>query len=49
MTGYGDGVLSDARIAAMLPDERRDLIQRLQRPLDEVHRRRSRVACGGIG
>ena len=37
MTGYGDGVLSDARIAAMSPDERRDLIQRLQRPLDEVH------------
>jgi hypothetical protein len=36
MTGYGDGVLSDARIAAMSPDERRDLIQRLQRPLDEV-------------
>ena len=37
MTGYGDGVLSDARIAAMSPTERRDLIQRLQRPLDEVH------------
>jgi hypothetical protein len=36
MTGYGDGVLSDARIAAMSPDERRDLIQRLQRPLEEV-------------
>ena len=36
MTGHGDGVLSDARIAAMSPDERRDLIQRLQRPLDEV-------------
>jgi hypothetical protein len=36
MTGYGDGVLSDARIAAMSPDERRDLIHRLQRPLDEV-------------
>jgi hypothetical protein len=36
MTGYGDDVLSDARIAAMSPDERRDLIQRLQRPLDEV-------------
>jgi hypothetical protein len=28
-TGYGDGVLSDARIAAMSPAERRDLIQRL--------------------
>jgi hypothetical protein len=49
MTGYGDGVLSDARIAAMSPDERRDLIQRLQRPVDEGIRRRSRVACGGIG
>jgi hypothetical protein len=36
MTGYGDGVLSDARIAAMSPAERRDLILRLQRPLDEV-------------
>jgi hypothetical protein len=36
MTGYGDGVLSDARIAAMSPAQRRDLIQRLQRPLDEV-------------
>ncbi len=36
MTGYGDGVLSDARIAAMSPAERRDLIQRLERPLDEV-------------
>lgn len=36
MTGYGDGVLSDAHIEAMSPGERRDLIQRLQRPLDEV-------------
>src|SRR5246127_1718538 len=36
MTGRSDGVLSDARIAAMSPDERRDLINRLQRPLDEV-------------
>jgi len=36
MTGYGDGELSDAQIAAMSPAERRDLIQRLQRPLDEV-------------
>ena len=36
MTGYSDGVLSDACIAAMSPAERRDLIQRLQRPLDEV-------------
>jgi hypothetical protein len=36
MTGYGDDVLSDARIAAMSPAQRRDLIERLQRPLDEV-------------
>ena len=36
MTDYGDGVLSDACIAAMSPAQRRDLIQRLQRPLDEV-------------
>jgi hypothetical protein len=36
MTDYRDVVLSDARIAAMSPAERRDLIQRLQRPLDEV-------------
>jgi len=36
MTGYGDGELSDAHIAAMSPAERKDLIQRLQRPLDEV-------------
>jgi hypothetical protein len=36
MTGYGDGGLSDVHIAAMSPTERRDLIQRLQRPLDEV-------------
>ena len=37
MTGHGHGVVSDACIAATSPDERRDLIQRLQRPLDEVH------------
>jgi hypothetical protein len=36
MTGYGDGELSDAHIAAMSAAERKDLIQRLQRPLDEV-------------
>jgi hypothetical protein len=36
MTGQGNGVLSDARIAAMSPAERRDLIHRLERPLDEV-------------
>jgi hypothetical protein len=36
MTGYGDDVLSDERIATMSPAERRDLVQRLQRPLDEV-------------
>jgi hypothetical protein len=36
MTNYGDRVLSEARIAAMSPAERRDLIERLQRPLHEV-------------
>jgi hypothetical protein len=36
MTGYGEGGLSDADIAAMSPAERKDLIQRLERPLDEV-------------
>jgi hypothetical protein len=38
MTGYGDGdgELSDAHIAAMSPAERKELIQRLERPLDEV-------------
>jgi hypothetical protein len=36
MTDYGDGVLSDAQIAAMSAAQRRDLIQRLERPRDEV-------------
>jgi hypothetical protein len=36
MTDHDDGVLSDAQIAAMSPAQRRDLIQRLERPLDEV-------------
>ena len=36
MTDYGEGTLSDAQIASMSPDQRRDLIQRLERPLDEV-------------
>jgi hypothetical protein len=36
MTDNGDGVVSDAQIAAMSPAQRRDLIQRLERPLDEV-------------
>jgi hypothetical protein len=36
MTDYGDGALSDAQIAAMSPAERKALIQRLERPLDEV-------------
>ncbi|MFZ1162432.1 hypothetical protein [Mycobacterium sp.] len=31
-----EDVLSDAQIAAMSPAQRRDLIQRLERPLDEV-------------
>jgi hypothetical protein len=36
MTDYGDGALSDVQIAAMSPAQRKDLIQRLERPLDEV-------------
>jgi len=36
MTGNCDDVLSDVRIAAMSPAQRRDLVQRLKRPLDEV-------------
>jgi hypothetical protein len=36
MTDYGDGVLSDAQIAALSPAQRRDLIQRLERPRHEV-------------
>src|ERR1700748_1934019 len=36
MTDSVDGTLSDAQIAAMAPAPRRDLIQRLERPLDEV-------------
>lgn len=36
MTDYGVGTLSDAQIAAMSPAQRRDLIQRLERPRDEV-------------
>jgi len=36
MTDYGDGSLSDAQIAAMSPAQRRDLIQRLERPLEDV-------------
>jgi hypothetical protein len=36
MTDYSEGVMSDSRIAALSPGERRDLIERLQRPLDEV-------------
>ncbi|MCW2650120.1 MAG: hypothetical protein QOE41_893 [Mycobacterium sp.] len=54
-----DGVLSDARIAAMSPAERRQLIQRLERPLEEVipatlagHVRRTRLTlmvAGSLG
>jgi hypothetical protein len=36
MTDNGDGSPSDAQIAAMSPAQRRDLIQRLERPLEEV-------------
>lgn len=32
----GDGTISDARIAEMSAGERRDLIHRLERPLDEL-------------
>jgi hypothetical protein len=36
VTGHDDNLLSDANIAALTPAQRRDLITRLQRPLDEV-------------
>ncbi|MFZ0716649.1 hypothetical protein [Mycobacterium sp.] len=36
MSEDGDRLLSDDQIAAMSPAQRRDLIQRLERPLDEV-------------
>src|ERR1700743_594387 len=36
MSEYGDRLLSDDQIAAMSPAQRKDLIQRLERPLDEV-------------
>src|ERR1700734_1280140 len=36
MSDYGDRLLSDDQIAALSPAQRRDLIQRLERPLDEV-------------
>jgi hypothetical protein len=36
MTGISDDVLSDDRIAALPPAVRRELIQRLERPRDEV-------------
>src|SRR5271168_5246642 len=36
MSDYGDRLPSDDQIAAMSPEQRRDLIQRLERPLDEV-------------
>jgi hypothetical protein len=59
MTDYGDGVLSDAQVAAMSPAQRRDLIQRLERPLDEVfppavarrmrHTRLTLMVGGAIG
>ncbi|MCW2663064.1 MAG: hypothetical protein JWP83_4216 [Mycobacterium sp.] len=31
-----DGILSDAQIAALTPEQRRDLISRLERPLSDV-------------
>jgi hypothetical protein len=45
MTGYGDGVLSDVRIAAMSPAERRGLIQRLQRDTARIPRLRGKVVA----
>src|SRR5271156_4561234 len=36
MSDYGDRLLAGDQIAAMSPAQRRDLIQRLGRPLDEV-------------
>jgi hypothetical protein len=36
MSDYDDRLLSDDQIAAMSPAQRKDLIQRLERPLDEV-------------
>src|ERR1700753_789375 len=36
MSEYGDRLLSGDQIAAMSPAQRRDLMQRLERPLDEV-------------
>ncbi|MDH6247663.1 hypothetical protein M2432_005332 [Mycobacterium sp. OTB74] len=41
MTEHAENVLSDAEIAAMNPDQRHDLIMRLQRPLDDVLSRQS--------
>jgi hypothetical protein len=59
MTASSDDVLSDDRITAMSPAVRRDLIERLQRPRDEVflpsiarRMRRNRVTlmtAGAIG
>ena len=36
MTDYEESALSDAQIAAMSPAPRRDLIHRLERPVDEI-------------
>lgn len=36
MTEYADEVLSDEEIAVLTPEQRRNLIMRLQRPLDDV-------------
>src|ERR1700677_349681 len=56
MSEYGDRLLSDDQIAAMSPEQRRDLIQLLERPLDEVfppaiarRMRRNRLTLTGVG
>jgi hypothetical protein len=36
MSMMTDGILSDAQIAALTPEQRRDLITRLEKPLSEV-------------
>ena len=42
-----DGEVSDAQIAAMSAAERRELIIRLERPLDEVVPESALAGCGG--
>jgi hypothetical protein len=49
MTGCSDGVLSDARIAAMSPAERRDLISGCSVRWKKCIHRWWHIACDGIG